>query len=77
MSTFLETVVDRTLSDLAERRRAVPASALEAQLGPERRGRPFSEALIREGISLIAEMKRASPSRGPILPDARAADVVQ
>ena len=77
MSTFLETVVDRTLSDLAERRRAVPASALEAQLGPERRGRPFSEALIREGISLIAEMKRASPSRGPIHPDARAADVVQ
>ncbi len=76
MGTFLETVVERTQADLAERKRRTPASELRERLGPARRGRPFSEALIAEGISLIAEMKRASPSRGPIRPDARVEDIV-
>ena len=76
MATFLETVVERTQADVARRMRETPAAELEARLGPARRGRPFSEALIDEGISLIAEMKRASPSRGPIRPGASVAEVV-
>jgi indole-3-glycerol phosphate synthase len=75
--TFLESVVERTRADLARRMREVPADELRTRLGPARRGRPFSEALIDEGISLIAEMKRASPSRGPIRPGASVADVVR
>lgn len=77
MATFLETVVERTQAGLAERKLAVPAEQLRGRLGPSRRGRPFSEALIDEGISLIAEMKRASPSKGPIRPEATVTDVVQ
>lgn len=77
MATFLETVVEHTQAGLAERKAAVPAESLRERLGPARRGRPFSEALIDEGISLIAEMKRASPSRGPIRPDATVAQVVR
>lgn len=77
MGTFLETVVERTQADLVERKRRVPAADLRNGLGPARRGRPFSEALIAEGISLIAEMKRASPSRGPIRPGARVEDIVR
>ncbi len=76
MATFLENVVERTQADLARRKRSTPAADLEARLGPARRGRPFSEALIDEGISLIAEMKRASPSRGPIRPGASVAETV-
>ena len=76
MPTFLETVVERTQADLATRKREQPAERLRERLGPARRGRPFSEALIDEGISLIAEMKRASPSRGPIRPEASVTDVV-
>ncbi len=76
MATFLETVVERTQADLVARKRAVPADVLRERIGPARRGRPFSEALIDEGISLIAEMKRASPSKGPIRPDATVAEVV-
>jgi indole-3-glycerol phosphate synthase len=76
VATFLESVVERTQADVARRRRETPAAELEARLGPRRRGRPFSEALIAEGISLIAEMKRASPSRGPIRPGASVAEVV-
>lgn len=77
VATFLESVVERTEAALAERRRAVPAAELRRRLGPVPRGRPFSEALIQEGIALIAEMKRASPSRGPIRPGASVAEVVR
>jgi indole-3-glycerol phosphate synthase len=77
VATFLEGVVERTRSDLQRRKRELPAAELERRLGPTRRGRPFSEALIAEGISLIAEMKRASPSRGPIRPGASVSDVVR
>jgi indole-3-glycerol phosphate synthase len=76
VGTFLENVVERTEADLARRKRTTPAADLEARLGPASRGRPFSEALIDEGISLIAEMKRASPSRGPIRPGASVAEIV-
>lgn len=76
MGTFLDTVVEEIREDLRDRKQAVPASELEAAIGPAPRGRPFSEALIDEGISLIAEMKRASPSKGPIRPDASVADIV-
>ncbi len=76
MATFLEQVVERTRAEVEARRQRVPAAELEARLGPARRGRPFSEALIAEGISLIAEMKRASPSKGPIRPEATVTDVV-
>ncbi|MGI9539317.1 MAG: indole-3-glycerol phosphate synthase TrpC, partial [Miltoncostaeaceae bacterium] len=77
MSTFLERVVDEIESDLVRRKGETPAEELRAQIGPAPRGRPFSEALVAEGISLIAEMKRASPSRGPIRPDAAVGEVVR
>jgi indole-3-glycerol phosphate synthase len=76
MATFLETVVERTRAEVEARRQQVTAAELQARLGPARRGRPFSEALIAEGISLIAEMKRASPSKGPIRPEATVTEVV-
>ncbi len=76
MSTFLEQVIERTRTDVDARARAVPIEVLEARIEP-RRSRPFSEALIAEGISLIAEMKRASPSKGPIRPDATVSDIVR
>jgi indole-3-glycerol phosphate synthase len=75
--TFLETIVDLTEAEVERRKRAVPPAALQGRLGPSRRGRPFSEALVDEGIALIAEMKRASPSAGPIRPGASVSEVVQ
>jgi len=75
--TFLDTVVEHTERTLAQRKRDLPEQDLRDRLGAVPRGRPFSEALISEGISLIAEMKRASPSRGDIRPGARVTDIVR
>lgn len=77
MTTFLDQVTERTRADVDARRKDVPLEVLQQALEPAPRARPFSEALVAEGISLIAEMKRASPSKGPIRPDATVTDIVQ
>jgi len=51
--------------DGVEERRAQTAQAdLESRLNRRGEDRPFSEALVRPGLSLIAEFKRRSPSAG-------------
>jgi indole-3-glycerol phosphate synthase len=51
------------------RRADLPQAELEAQLSARREDRPFNEALVRPGLSLIAEFKRRSPSAGALAPD--------
>jgi len=46
----------------------VPLDRLQARLGERGQDRPFREALVRPGMSLICEYKRKSPSAGPIAP---------
>ena len=76
MGTFLSDLIEQIETDLVEQKRERPEAELRAAIGEPSPGRPFSEALIAEGVSLIAEMKRASPSRGAIHPDAEVAEVV-
>jgi indole-3-glycerol phosphate synthase len=60
----------------AERRRAeVPLEELERRLDDRPEQRPFGEALVRPGLSLIAEFKRRSPSAGEIHPGATPAEI--
>src|SRR3954463_5958263 len=74
--SVLDRIVDATREDVARRREAVPLSELEGRLAAPREDRPFQEALIRPGVSLIAEHKRRSPSAGEIRTGASVADVV-
>jgi indole-3-glycerol phosphate synthase len=72
----LERIVASTREDVRRRRKAVPLSDLESALAAPREDRPFSEALTRTGVSVIAEHKRRSPSAGIIREGATVADVV-
>lgn len=75
--SFLDDIVDARLRAVSIARKKRSLDDLLAEVDPPGRGRPFSEALIAPGVSLIAEMKRASPSRGPIRPDADVAETVR
>ncbi len=64
--SVLERIVEDTRDEVGRRRRSVPLSKLEAVIADRPEGRPFEEALLRPGISVIAEHKRRSPSAGAI-----------
>jgi indole-3-glycerol phosphate synthase len=63
---MIEQLISAAREGVDERRRDVPLADLEAQLHGRGEDRPFSEALVRPGLSLIAEFKRRSPSAGEI-----------
>ncbi len=73
---MLDQLVDAARDGVRERSSRVPATELEAALSARSDQRPFSEALVRPGLSLIAEFKRHSPSAGDIRPGATVEEVV-
>lgn len=71
MTTYLDSIVDRRRRDLADRKAASPLARLKARAKDSPPAVDFRAALRRPGgIGIIAEFKRASPSHGPIAPDA-------
>jgi len=72
----LERIVDATRREVEQRRESVPIATLEQQVIARGEDRPFAEALVHPGISVIAEHKRRSPSAGAIREGAAVADVV-
>ena len=64
--------------ELAERKRARPLARLEREIKRRVPPRGFAAALRRPGkVSLIAEVKKASPSAGAIRPKADAAEIAR
>ena len=63
---MIEQLIDGARRGVEARRAEVPQADLEARLAARGEDRPFSEALTRPGLSLIAEFKRRSPSAGEI-----------
>jgi indole-3-glycerol phosphate synthase len=75
--SVLERIVDDTREEVDRRRQAVPLAQLEVAIAERAEGRPFTEALGRPGVSLIAEHKRRSPSAGEIRAGASVGDIVR
>lgn len=76
--SVLERIVETTQKEVKRRRKKTPLADLERLLSEREHhdDRPFSEALTRPGISVIAEHKRASPSAGEIRAGSRVEEIV-
>ncbi|MCU0879144.1 MAG: indole-3-glycerol phosphate synthase TrpC [Pirellulaceae bacterium] len=70
MSTILDKIVDTKREEIARARAAMPLERLRDQLADAPPIRDFFAPLAADGpIRLIAEVKKASPSKGVIRPD--------
>jgi indole-3-glycerol phosphate synthase len=72
MSTILDRIRAYKLDEITAAKAARPLAAVEAAARDADRVRPFAGALraaVREGYGLIAEIKKASPSKGLIRAD--------
>ena len=67
--TILDKIVAVKREDLERAKVEAPRTELEARALGQSEARSLSRALQEEGVSLIAEVKKASPSRGLLAPD--------
>ncbi len=72
----LDQLLGSAREEVAKRRARVSGDELRSRLGTRSGSRPFKEALVRPGLSLIAEFKRASPSAGEISPGTNVSEIV-
>ena len=72
---ILDPILENKRLEVAARKKLVPLRELEERIAMNRKPRDFRSALRQDGISLIAEIKRASPSKGDILPGVDAVEI--
>lgn len=66
---ILDDIVAHKRVEVAERQASVPLAALRSATAEAWPTRSFAEALAQPGVSLIAELKKASPSKGLLRAD--------
>ena len=66
--TVLESIVEGVREDLAERKRQTPLTQLRDKIDQISPALPAAQNLSDRGFSVIAEVKRSSPSKGDLAP---------
>ena len=69
MTTYLDGILERTRRDLKARKLALPLREVKVRAEGAAPTLDFASALRGPGIQVIAEIKKASPSRGVMAPD--------
>ena len=74
---ILEQIVESTRERVAEQKASEPAASIKSAVRNQEPPRDFAGALRGGDISLIAEVKRASPSKGLLSPNLDAASLAR
>ena len=75
--TYLDKILPQTREDLNDRMSAQPLKEVKARVRDAEDTRDYFEALAEDRLHLIAEVKRASPSKGDLAPDIDAAELAR
>src|SRR6202142_2563514 len=67
--TVLDRIIEARRAAIAHRKKSVPETALRLGAKHAKPVRDFAAALTRDSLNVIAELKKASPSRGLIRAD--------
>jgi indole-3-glycerol phosphate synthase len=67
--TVLDRIIESRRAAIAHRKKTVPETALRFGVKHSKPVRDFAAALTRDSLNVIAELKKASPSRGVIRAD--------
>lgn len=71
-------MISATRDEVEVRKKSVPVAELERMISSSsHEGKPFNEALVRPGLSVIAEHKRRSPSAGEIRAGSNVTEIAQ
>ncbi len=69
VTTILDKIVEEKVQEVEQSKQRLPVSALKEQLARREARHDFAAALSGDGVRLIAEVKKASPSKGVLCPD--------
>ena len=76
MEDILKQIIAKKQERLAQRKQELPQAELQSRIEALAQPRPFAKSITKPRfISLIAEIKKASPSRGVIRPDFNPAQI--
>jgi indole-3-glycerol phosphate synthase len=75
--TYLDEILTACRERLEETRARIPLDEVQAAAQARHEQRDFAGALSGDGLRIIAELKKASPSRGLLRPDYRCRELAQ